>query len=163
MSAAADEPISAIDRQSTMPPLNLVQQGAWCRENRYEIHLPTQNHEILKSAILRIRQTVELPKQIQHNQVSDLVCHPVDGNISNFEWFQYHVESSLCRPDMNGLQCTLTGMFYADCCQTFMQWFPAMGVTCVVDQNLCATIYHLLNNVIVPLAVNANANQGDSS
>merc|ERR1712038_1120971 len=91
MSAAADEPISAIDRQSTMPPLNLVQQGAWCRENR---------------------------------------------------------------PDMNGLQCTLTGMFYADCCQTFMQWFPAMGVTCVVDQNLCATIYHLLNNVIVPLAVN---------
>ena len=71
---------------------------------------------------------------------------------------------SLGRPDMNGLQCTLTGMFYADCCQTFMQWFPGMGVTCIVDQNLCAVLYNLLNNVVVPLALNsANGANSDSS
>ena len=39
----------------------------------------------------------------------------------------------------------MMGMFYADCCQTFMNWFPEIGVTCSTSDgafgNACAITY----------------------
>ena len=40
------------------------------------------------------------------------------------------------------------GMFYADCCQTFMNWFPEIGVSCSTSDgafgNACAITYTVL-------------------
>merc|ERR1712241_595099 len=65
------------------------------------------------------------------------------------------------RPDDARLPCILAGMFYADCCQTMMNWFPAVGVTCSPSDgpmgNMCAIMY-TTGNTLMPMVL-AQANE----
>ena len=69
------------------------------------------------------------------------------------------------RPDDNRLVCIMMGMFYADCCQTFMNWFPEIGVTCSTSDgafgNACAITYTTLYRFL-PFALGSLANQANN-
>ena len=60
-----------------------------------------------------------------------------------------YAELLLSRPDDNRLICIALGMVYADCCQTMMNWFPAVGVRCSPTDgafgNACAIVYTTSN------------------
>ena len=69
--------------------------------------------------------------------------------------------NQIFRPDDARLPCILAGMFYADCCQTMMNWFPAVGVTCSPSDgpmgNMCAIMY-TTGNTLMPVVL-AQANE----
>ena len=81
--------------------------------------------------------------------------------------------NKIFRPDDPRLPCIVAGAFYADCCQTMMNWFPAVGVTCSPSDgpmgNMCAIAY-TTGNMLMPMVLaqanemaQANGNEGDES
>ena len=60
----------------------------------------------------------------------------------------------------------MLGMFYADCCQTFMNWFPEMGVSCSPSDgslgNACAMAYTSLDRFL-PFVLNIALNNANTN
>ena len=67
----------------------------------------------------------------------------------------------LFRPDEPRLQCMVLGALYADCCQTAMNWFPAVGITCSASDgpmgNACAMMYTMGNTALPAVLQQAGA------